>query len=77
MQKSMRFGPTKQPHSPMTIAVDFDGTIVEHKYPSIGKEIPFATATLKMLQRDGHRLILWTVREGELLDEAVAFHLSG
>lgn len=57
----------------MTIAVDFDGTIVEHKYPAIGKEIPFATATLKMLQRDGHRLILWTVREGELLDEAVAF----
>lgn len=57
----------------MTIAVDFDGTIVEHKYPSIGKEIPFATATLKMLQRDGHRLILWTVREGKLLDEAIEF----
>ena len=57
----------------MTIAVDFDGTIVEHKYPSIGKEIPFATATLKMLQRDGHRLILWTVREGHLLDEAIEF----
>ena len=27
----------------MIIAVDFDGTIVEHKYPKIGKEIPFAT----------------------------------
>ena len=57
----------------MIIAVDFDGTIVEHRYPSIGKERPFATATLKMLQRDGHRLILWTVREGALLDEAVEF----
>lgn len=33
----------------MTIAVDFDGTIVEHRYPQIGEEIPFATATLKML----------------------------
>lgn len=31
----------------MIIAVDFDGTIVEHKYPSIGKEIPFAIETLK------------------------------
>ena len=31
----------------MTIAVDFDGTIVEHRYPQIGEEIPFATATLK------------------------------
>lgn len=57
----------------MVIAVDFDGTIVEHRYPSIGREIPFAFATLKMLQRDGHRLILWTVREGALLDEAVEF----
>ena len=51
----------------MTIAVDFDGTIVEHRYPRIGREIPFATDTLKLLQQDQHRLILWSVREGELL----------
>lgn len=57
----------------MIIAVDFDGTIVEHRYPKIGKEIPFATETLKMLADDGHLLILWTVREGGLLDEAVAW----
>lgn len=55
----------------MTIAVDFDGTIVEHKYPEIGNEIPFATDTLKMLIADGHRIILWSVREGKLLDDAV------
>ncbi len=55
----------------MTIAVDFDGTIVEHKYPAIGEEIPFATDTLKMLRQDGHRLILWSVREGQLLEEAI------
>ena len=55
----------------MVIAVDFDGTIVEHRYPAIGKERPFAVETLRMLQRDGHQLILWSVREGELLDEAV------
>ena len=55
----------------MTIAVDFDGTIVEHRYPSIGRELPFATATLKKLIDDGHKLILWSVREGELLQEAV------
>lgn len=55
----------------MTIAVDFDGTIVEHRYPAIGKEIPFATATLRKLISDGHQLILWSVREGDLLDEAV------
>ncbi len=55
----------------MTIAIDFDGTIVEHRYPKIGPEIPFATETLKMLIQQHHRLILWTVREGELLKEAV------
>ena len=55
----------------MTIAIDFDGTIVEHRYPRIGEEIPFATATLKMLMDERHRLILWTVREGKLLEEAV------
>lgn len=57
----------------MVIAVDFDGTIVKHRYPAIGEERPFAIDTLKMLQADGHRLILWTVREGDLLDEAVAW----
>ena len=55
----------------MLIAVDFDGTIVTHKYPEIGEEIPFAIDTLKRLRQDGHRLILWSVREGKLLDEAV------
>lgn len=57
----------------MTIAVDFDGTIVEHKYPAIGRELPFAIETLKKLRDEHHRLILWTVREGRLLDEALAF----
>ena len=57
----------------MLIAVDFDGTIVEHRYPEIGKELPFAISTLKRLQEERHRLGLWTVREGKLLDEAVEF----
>lgn len=57
----------------MIIAVDFDGTIVTHEYPKIGREIPFAIETLKMLINDHHRLILWSVREGHLLDEAVGW----
>lgn len=57
----------------MKIAVDFDGTIVEHKYPLIGKEIPFALQTLKQLYQDGHELILWTYRAGSLLQEAVDY----
>ena len=57
----------------MTIAVDFDGTIVEHRYPAIGKEKPFAIDTLKRLQEEGHKIILWSVREGKTLGEAVEF----
>src|ERR1700740_2237346 len=55
------------------IAVDFDGTIVEHKYPQIGKEMLFAFETLKALQNKGHKLILWTIRTGDLLQEAVDY----
>lgn len=54
-----------------TIAVDFDGTVVTHRYPEIGEELPFATETLRMLIKDHHRLILWTVREGKLLQDAI------
>lgn len=57
----------------MIIAVDFDGTIVEHKYPAIGKEIPNAIATLKKLKAEKHKLILWSMRQGKLLDDALDF----
>lgn len=57
----------------MVIAVDFDGTIVEHRYPEIGKEIPMAISALKRLQAEGHILVLWSVREGSRLEEAVEF----
>ena len=58
----------------MVIAVDFDGTIVEHEYPKIGREIPFAIDVLKRLQKEEfHQLILWTVREGKLLEEALEY----
>ena len=57
----------------MKIAVDFDGTIVEHKFPAIGEELLFAIETLKELQRQQHQIILWTFRSGKELDEAVAY----
>lgn len=57
----------------LTIAVDFDGTIVEDAYPKIGKPRLFAFDTLKKLQEEGHRLILWTYRSGIKLEEAIDF----
>lgn len=55
------------------IAIDFDGTIVEDKYPGIGKALPFAFDVMKRMQDEGHRLILWTYRCGSKLEEAVEF----
>ena len=57
----------------MTIAIDFDGTIVENRYPKIGKPLLFAIETLKKLHEEGHQLILWTYRTGPELQEAVEF----
>jgi hypothetical protein len=57
----------------MKIAVDFDGTIVEHKYPLIGEEFLFAIETLKELQRQQHQIILWTFRADKELEEAVDY----
>jgi hydroxymethylpyrimidine pyrophosphatase-like HAD family hydrolase len=65
--------PSKQMHKSLLIAVDFDGTIVKNAYPKIGKEQFFAFDTLKKLQNAGHRLILWTVRSGKVLDEAIVY----
>lgn len=60
----------------LNIAVDFDGTIVEHRYPDIGEILPGAFEVLRDLQEDGHRLILWTVRDGIELKNAVDFCLD-
>ena len=61
----------------MIIAVDFDGTIVQHDFPNIGKPIPNAIETLINLRKCGHKLILWSCREnnqhGTWLDEAIEY----
>jgi hypothetical protein len=60
----------------MKIAVDFDGTIVEHMYPAIGNTVPGAVDTIKELQAAGHHVFLWTMRSGHELQEAVD-HCTG
>lgn len=56
--------------SGLSILVDFDGTVVTHDYPLIGKDIG-AIPILKELVRNGHGLILFSMRSGKELDEAV------
>ena len=58
---------------PAVIAIDFDGTIVEHKYPAIGAPVRGAIETIKDLQARGHRIILWTMRSGKELENAVVY----
>lgn len=53
------------------IAIDFDGTCVEHEYPSVGMDVEGAVETLRALNNKGHRLILFTMRSGEKLEKAI------
>lgn len=54
----------------MLVAVDFDGTCVTHDYPNIGKDIG-AVPVLKKIVKNGHKIILLTMRHGKYLNEAV------
>ena len=54
------------------IALDFDGTVVTHAYPEVGEDIG-AVAVLKELVAQEDKLILWTMRSGILLEDAVAW----
>jgi len=53
------------------IAVDFDGTLCENKYPDIGRPNKDMLHYIKKRKRNGCKIILWTCRNGELLDNAV------
>ncbi|MHB1952200.1 MAG: hypothetical protein ACYCOU_00510 [Sulfobacillus sp.] len=55
----------------MIIAVDFDDTIAQNAYPTCGEFLPDAIRVLKRFQNDGHKLLLFTCREGLPLDLAV------
>ena len=59
----------------MVILIDFDGTCVAHEYPAIGKDIG-AVPVLKKLVATGHKLILWTMRSGPELLEAIMWFES-
>jgi hypothetical protein len=66
----------------MYICIDFDGTIVDHRYPEIGAPVPGAIKWLKKLQNSGARLILYTMRsdlpDRALLSDAVHYlHAEG
>lgn len=55
----------------MLIAVDFDGTCVDHRFPEVGPDVPGAVDVLHRLNMEGHQLILWTMRSGRFLGAAV------
>lgn len=62
----------------MVIAVDFDGTLCDHCYPDIGQPHESLIQALIQAKRQGHKLILWTCREDEMLADAVSWaHLHG
>lgn len=57
----------------MVYAVDFDGTLCQDCYPKIGKPNLAMIERLRTLRKKGHKLILWTCRNGQFLSDAVTF----
>ncbi len=57
----------------MIFAVDFDGTLSLGEWPEVGPANDNLIDYLKDRQRSGDKLILWTCRAGEALDNAVSF----
>ncbi|MCE8190758.1 hypothetical protein CBG53_03125 [Porphyromonas gingivalis] len=55
----------------MIIAIDFDGTLFQNTYPSVGEVMPGAVSAMQTLRQRGHYLIIWTCRYGEYLTDAV------
>lgn len=54
-------------------AVDFDGTLCEKAWPNIGEPKHDIINWMKSLRKEGHKVILWTCREGMQLVEAIAW----
>lgn len=63
---------TKQKSRDFTILIDFDGTCVTHEYPDIGLDIG-AVKPLQYLTQNGYNLILFTMRDGKELEDAVGW----
>jgi len=55
------------------LAVDFDGTLCEERYPEIGDPLPNMIGRVKTAQKYGIKIVLWTCREGEKLNKALAW----
>lgn len=53
------------------IAVDFDGTLCRHEFPNIGPPNESVIEAVKEEQSQGSKIILWTVRNGKYLDDAL------
>lgn len=52
-------------------AIDFDGTLCEYAWPSIGRPNKKLIRFLIQKQKEGAKLILWTCRCNEMLQKAV------
>ena len=56
------------------VAVDFDGTVVEHMYPNVGPDVPHAVSMLRVMRDLGNKIILYTMRSDSTLLDAVMWY---
>lgn len=74
--KKAYIGYARTEKQPIIIAVDFDGTLCENKYPEIGTPKREMIDLMKWRKSMGDKIILWTCRSGKSLDDAVVWCAS-
>lgn len=58
---------------PLRIGIDFDGTMVEHRFPEIGAEVPESVRVVRRISDAGHIVVVWSCRSGRFADDAMAW----
>lgn len=72
-EESVSCGAPDENELPYILAVDFDGTLVSNKWPEIGTPNWLVVDLVKRLQDNGAKLILWTCRTDDHLENAASF----
>ena len=57
----------------MIVALDFDGTVVDHAYPDIGEDLGAFPWIQRLVHDYGARILLWTLRDGSELVNAARY----
>lgn len=67
----MTLNENKRASGQIYVALDFDGTMVRHEFPKVGKDIGAETVLKELINSFDVQYILFTMRDAKYLEDAV------